>query len=168
MIFPRLYNATEDSIEFRWQGFTARFHRLFRYQNVGNTRDFVEIEDIEGKRRHYLQERRSDKYKDALFVYLDESYVNSKSWFTNGVMARRANKGKRYCIIHKYLDELCRHCKDDLEFSKVVFVSGECQRLQKVNADINVLHALNKKQLLTTTYHNDESNFQMVKETIWS
>ncbi|KAG0343770.1 hypothetical protein BGZ54_006072, partial [Gamsiella multidivaricata] len=30
----------------------------FRYQDVRNTRNFVESEDIKAKRRHYLQERR--------------------------------------------------------------------------------------------------------------
>ncbi|KAI7824041.1 hypothetical protein BC939DRAFT_502853 [Gamsiella multidivaricata] len=38
----------------------------FRYQDVGNTRNCVETVDIKAMRRHYLQERRSDKYKDAI------------------------------------------------------------------------------------------------------
>ncbi|KAI7820119.1 hypothetical protein BC939DRAFT_530755 [Gamsiella multidivaricata] len=47
-----------------------------------NTRNFVETEDIKAKRRHYLQERRSDKYKDAMLVYMAESYCNQNhgSW----------------------------------------------------------------------------------------
>ncbi|KAG0357812.1 hypothetical protein BGZ54_000178, partial [Gamsiella multidivaricata] len=48
----------------------------FRYQDVGNTRNFVETEDTKAKRWHYLQGRRSDKYKDAVFVYSDEFYCN--------------------------------------------------------------------------------------------
>ncbi|KAI7828107.1 hypothetical protein BC939DRAFT_527026 [Gamsiella multidivaricata] len=58
-----------------------------RYQDVGNTSNSIEAEDIKAKRRHYLQERRSDKYKDTVFVYLDESccnqnHVNNKVAFS--------------------------------------------------------------------------------------
>jgi len=48
----------------------------FSYQDVGKTRNFVEIEDIKAKRRYYLKQRQSDEYKDGAFVYLDESYCN--------------------------------------------------------------------------------------------
>ncbi|KAG0355823.1 hypothetical protein BGZ54_000950 [Gamsiella multidivaricata] len=43
-----------------------------RYQDVRSTTNFVETEDIKAKRWRYLQERRSDRHKDAVFVYLDK------------------------------------------------------------------------------------------------
>ncbi|KAF9574645.1 hypothetical protein EC968_005875 [Mortierella alpina] len=56
-----------------------------KYDRADKARNYVETLDIKTKRRRYLQERYSAKYKDALFVWLDESYihhhhVNNKRW----------------------------------------------------------------------------------------
>jgi hypothetical protein len=48
----------------------------FSYKSVNRTKNFVESEDIKKKRRLYLQEKYSLENKDAVFVYLDESYCN--------------------------------------------------------------------------------------------
>ncbi|KAI7821944.1 hypothetical protein BC939DRAFT_493894 [Gamsiella multidivaricata] len=58
----------------------------FRYQDVGNTMDFVETEDIKAKEWHYPQERRSDKYKGTVFVSLSEPYCsqNHRGWIIDG------------------------------------------------------------------------------------
>jgi hypothetical protein len=77
----------------------------FRYEKTGRTRNFIETEDIKRKRRYYLQERYSDKYKNSLFVWIDESYcnqhhVNNMSWYTEGMTVKRSNKGRRYIIVH--------------------------------------------------------------------
>ena len=48
----------------------------FGYNNVGKSRSFVESEDLGTKRCHYLQERRSEKYRDAVFAYLDKPHCN--------------------------------------------------------------------------------------------
>ncbi|KAF8984258.1 hypothetical protein BGZ46_008431, partial [Entomortierella lignicola] len=77
----------------------------FKYKNTGKAKNFVETQYIKRKRHHYLQERYSDKYKDALFVWIDESYcnqhhVNNMSWYTEGMTVKRSNKGRRYIIVH--------------------------------------------------------------------
>ncbi|KAG0365287.1 hypothetical protein BGZ54_006690 [Gamsiella multidivaricata] len=46
----------------------------FRYQDVGNTMDFVETEDIKAKEWHYPQERRSDKYKGTVLSLTGQCY----------------------------------------------------------------------------------------------
>lgn len=46
------------------------------YKKVSKTRNYIETADIKAKRSYYLRERESDKFKDALFVWLDESYCN--------------------------------------------------------------------------------------------
>lgn len=48
----------------------------FKYNDAGKTRNFVETADIRQSRRRYLQQRYSDRFKDVLFVWLDESYCN--------------------------------------------------------------------------------------------
>ncbi|KAG0353045.1 hypothetical protein BGZ54_002426 [Gamsiella multidivaricata] len=125
---PRLYNVTEDSIESRWQGFTARFHRLFRYQDVGNSRNFVETEDIKtnspGSILGFWYAVRTSDYHESMDAQ----------------------------VFKTYLGELRRHCKEDLGFPEVVFVMNTVkselyQRLQKMNANANMLNTLNKKQL---------------------
>jgi hypothetical protein len=54
----------------------AMLQMKFHYKHVNKTRGFVESEDIKKKRRHYLQEKWSNKYENVIFVYLDESYCN--------------------------------------------------------------------------------------------
>ncbi|CAO3568837.1 unnamed protein product [Mortierella alpina] len=76
-----------------------------KYDRADKTRNYTETSDIKMKRRRYLQERYSAKYKDALFVWLDESYihhhhVHNKSWFSDGMTVLRKNKGRRWCIIY--------------------------------------------------------------------
>ncbi|KAF9979920.1 hypothetical protein BGZ75_009073, partial [Mortierella antarctica] len=46
------------------------------YDRADKTRHYVETPDIKMKRPRYLQERYAAKYKDALFVWLDESYIH--------------------------------------------------------------------------------------------
>ncbi|KAG0009373.1 hypothetical protein BGZ82_004081, partial [Podila clonocystis] len=52
-------------------------HRMgLAYDQTDKAKNYVDTLDIKIKRRHYLQERYSDKYKGALFVWLDESYIH--------------------------------------------------------------------------------------------
>lgn len=48
----------------------------FKYKDSGKTKNFVETPEIRQLRRRYLQQRYSDRFKNALFVWLDESYCN--------------------------------------------------------------------------------------------
>jgi hypothetical protein len=48
----------------------------YKYKDAGKTGNFVETADIRQQRRYYLQQRYPDRFKDALFVWLDESYCN--------------------------------------------------------------------------------------------
>ncbi|KAG0086292.1 hypothetical protein BGZ93_000200 [Podila epicladia] len=48
----------------------------FQYKKVGTTKNFIDTLEIRGLRRDYLKRRYSDDFKDALFVWLDESYCN--------------------------------------------------------------------------------------------
>jgi hypothetical protein len=77
----------------------------FHYGDVKKTKNFIETQSIKEKRHQYLQERYSEKYKDALFVWLDESYCNqyhtiNKSWFMPGMTVYRRARGRRYIIVH--------------------------------------------------------------------
>lgn len=59
----------------------------------------METADIRQSRRRYLQQRYSDRFKDVLFVWLDESYcnhqhVNKKTWFSDGMTVLRKNNGQ--------------------------------------------------------------------------
>ncbi|KAG0196234.1 hypothetical protein BGX28_010389, partial [Mortierella sp. GBA30] len=47
-----------------------------KYDLASKARNYIDTPEIKLKRRLYLKERYSAKYKDALFVWLDESYVN--------------------------------------------------------------------------------------------
>ena len=52
-------------------------HKIgLKYDRTDKTKNYIETLDIATKRRHYLRERYSDKYKDSLFVWLDESYIH--------------------------------------------------------------------------------------------
>lgn len=52
-------------------------HKMgFNYSSVDKTKNFIETPDIKAKRRYYLKQRYSDEYRDAIFVWLDESYCN--------------------------------------------------------------------------------------------
>jgi hypothetical protein len=52
-------------------------HRMgLKFDRADKARNYIETHDIRIKRRHYLRERYSAKYKGALFVWLDESYVH--------------------------------------------------------------------------------------------
>lgn len=52
-------------------------HRMgFKYGNVDKTKNFIDTPDIKARRRYYLQQRYSPEYRDATFVWLDESYCN--------------------------------------------------------------------------------------------
>ena len=48
----------------------------YKYNHASKARNHVDTVEIRIKRRTYLEERYSDKYKGALFVWLDESYVH--------------------------------------------------------------------------------------------
>jgi len=48
----------------------------FRYDKSGKAKNFIDTPDIKIKRRKYIQLRRLEKFKDAIFVWLDESYCN--------------------------------------------------------------------------------------------
>lgn len=48
----------------------------FKFDETTKTTNFVETYDIKKKRREYLQKRYSEEFKDAMFVWLDESYCN--------------------------------------------------------------------------------------------
>lgn len=48
----------------------------FQYKKVGTTKNFVDTPEIRGLRHDYLKRRYSDDFKDALLVWLDESYCN--------------------------------------------------------------------------------------------
>ncbi|KAF9271937.1 hypothetical protein BGZ68_002876, partial [Mortierella alpina] len=48
----------------------------FKYKTVNHARNYEETDDIKKRRKRYLQEKWSEKYNDAAFVYLDESYCN--------------------------------------------------------------------------------------------
>ncbi|KAF9091814.1 hypothetical protein BGX27_001960, partial [Mortierella sp. AM989] len=50
----------------------------FVYEDSEKTKNFIDTLDIKRKRQYYLKERYSDKFKDALFVWLDESYCNQQ------------------------------------------------------------------------------------------
>jgi hypothetical protein len=161
----------------------------FRYDNVKKTKNFVETLGIKEKRRRYLQERYSEKFKDALFVWLDESYCNqyhttNKSWFTEGMTVFRREKGRRYIIVHagskegwvgepkiwvanepngdyhknmnavafeEYFEELCRHCKEEKEYPKVVFCMDNARyhrRELQVDGTNKTLSQLKKEELI--------------------
>ena len=48
----------------------------FQYKKVGTTKNFVDTLEIHGLRHGYLKRWYLDDFKDALFVWLDESYCN--------------------------------------------------------------------------------------------
>ncbi|GJJ67773.1 hypothetical protein EMPS_00119 [Entomortierella parvispora] len=81
-------------------------HKMgFVYKDVGVTKNFVDTEDIKKKRKRYLQGLHAACDRNALVVYIDETFCNqnhvaNKSWFMPGMLVVRKNKGKRYCILH--------------------------------------------------------------------
>ncbi|KAF9939998.1 hypothetical protein BGZ70_006380, partial [Mortierella alpina] len=60
-----------------------------KYDLASKTKNFIDTPDIKLKRRLYLKQRYDAKYEGALF-----------SWFSDGMVVLRKNKGKRYCIIY--------------------------------------------------------------------
>ncbi|KAG0282619.1 hypothetical protein BGZ98_006692, partial [Dissophora globulifera] len=95
-----------------------------KYDRADKTRNYVETPDIKMKRRRYLQERYSAKYKGALFVWLDESYihhhhVHNKSWFSDAMTVLRKNKSRLWCIIYAGSED--EWCKVNYPEKKVVF-----------------------------------------------
>jgi transposase len=81
----------------------------FTYGDTGKAQNFVETLDIVEWRDRYLKERintrslveRGDVYE----VWLDESYCNQhhvakRSWFREGDVVKRGNKGRRWVILH--------------------------------------------------------------------
>ncbi|KAG0369590.1 hypothetical protein BGZ54_009468, partial [Gamsiella multidivaricata] len=95
---------------------------------------FVETEDIKAKGRHYLRERRSDKYKDAAFVYLDGSYCDQNH--VNNKQNDEAEQGDTEQDIQSKNTILSQLSKHELY-----------QRLQRMNVDVKLLNALERKQL---------------------
>ncbi|CAO3572471.1 unnamed protein product [Mortierella alpina] len=127
-----------------------------KYDRADKTRNYTETPDIKmKKRRRYLQERYSAKYKDALFIWLDESYIHH-----HHVHNKVGNKGRRWCIIYagseygwmgdpwvweadsrsadyhenmnasmleKYMKALCRWCRTKYPEKKVVFCMDNAQ-----------------------------------------
>ncbi|KAI7822370.1 hypothetical protein BC939DRAFT_503875 [Gamsiella multidivaricata] len=96
--------------------------------DVGNSRNFVETEDIKtnspGSILGFWYAVRTSDYHESMDAQ----------------------------VFKTYLGELRRHCKEDLGFPEVVFVMNTVkselyQRLQKMNANANMLNTLNKKQL---------------------
>jgi len=48
----------------------------WRYKDASKAKNFVESSEIKVPRRKYLLQRRSEEFKGALFVWMDESYCN--------------------------------------------------------------------------------------------
>ncbi|KAG0199210.1 hypothetical protein BGX33_011800, partial [Mortierella sp. NVP41] len=75
----------------------------FTYNDAVKTKNFVETAVIRQLRRRYLQQRYSDRFKNALFAWMDESYCNhQQTWFSDGMTVFRKNngRGRRYVIVH--------------------------------------------------------------------
>ncbi|KAI8356330.1 hypothetical protein B0O80DRAFT_506211 [Mortierella sp. GBAus27b] len=71
----RLSDMWEGSFIPKREAIRKTLHKLkIHYRPVGRAKTYIETTDIKAKRRHYLQERYSGKFKDAVFVWLDESY----------------------------------------------------------------------------------------------
>ncbi|KAI7825712.1 hypothetical protein BC939DRAFT_448196 [Gamsiella multidivaricata] len=45
----------------------------FQYKDFGKTKNFVDTLEIQKLRHKYLKRRHSEEFKDAVFVWLDES-----------------------------------------------------------------------------------------------
>ena len=81
----------------------------YKYENTGKTKNFIETLDIIQWRDRYLQERRNIRTlveQGSIYeVWLDESYCNQhhvakRSWFRDGDIVKRGNKGRRWVILY--------------------------------------------------------------------
>jgi len=81
----------------------------FKYRDTGKAQNFVETSEIVEWRDRYLEKRiniRSSVERGDIYeVWLDESYCNQhhvakRSWFREGDVVKRGNKGRRWVILH--------------------------------------------------------------------
>ncbi|KAG0326224.1 hypothetical protein BGZ99_009850 [Dissophora globulifera] len=74
------------------------------HEDAGKTENFVKAAEIKELQRRYLQQRHSDKLKDALFVWQDESYCSHQH--VNRRYHHRESDGSNGVEIRKTLFQL--------------------------------------------------------------
>ena len=77
----------------------------FKYRMVGKAKNYEDTPEIKRRRHEYLVARRSEEYKDHLFVWQDESYVHqnhvrAQSWYSEGMVVKQNTSGRKYIIVH--------------------------------------------------------------------